>query len=568
MVGFERVFRSRPTQGFRGLALVVAVPALLAAQPAIHEGGVVSAADYARGGLPARALAPGSIGVIFGENLAAVTAVAGGPPLPFELGGTTVTVEGRPAALFFVSPTQINFQVPVFDLTLPTAVGPYPYELQVTTPDGAAVSTAPLAGSAPKLFSADGSGCGQALAFNVAQDGSLTLNSPRNAAEPSQWIRVYGTGLGNLDFQGRSLPDGEAAPPDARVHNNLGGALVIDRHADLRAAALFDDPVDGGALAIPFRGRAEGLVGVDEYRMRLPVLVRSGCRVPIELWSRRLAYSQTLSIAVQQGGGVCAPETPESIVEARWLKRTFHSRQGRTEEEALRLRAVRYPNGSLTAHPEEPGRGDAFPPPPFSCPGFAGDALNLGALSITAPAGPEHDAATPLPQPRNTIPLPAGSFSDGPARVAWTGGEDAEAAASSVEIPRPIRILSEHPPKTSIAINGSVTIDWEGGGSGARVRVRLLRCRDNQAIEWSTPAEAGTTTYLIGPYSWDTDVLQVIHEPDPDQASELSPERAEVPGLTGGLIHDWRQEEVFLFSPSSDPDYAERYCSRAFSLWY
>ncbi len=67
-----------------------------------------------------QALAPNTIGTIYGANLAFDTVAAGnnviGGTLPQTLDGVMVVVGGLIANLFFVSPTQINFLVP-YDLT-------------------------------------------------------------------------------------------------------------------------------------------------------------------------------------------------------------------------------------------------------------------------------------------------------------------------------------------------------------------------------------------------------------------------------------------------------------------
>ncbi|MFN7947679.1 MAG: hypothetical protein U0Z53_20180 [Blastocatellia bacterium] len=67
----------------------------------------VSAASY-----EGAAIAPDSIVAAFGTQLATQTSVATALPLPTELGGTTVEVNGRRAGLFFVSPFQVNYLVP------------------------------------------------------------------------------------------------------------------------------------------------------------------------------------------------------------------------------------------------------------------------------------------------------------------------------------------------------------------------------------------------------------------------------------------------------------------------
>jgi uncharacterized protein (TIGR03437 family) len=62
-------------------------------------------------------VAPGAWVSIFGINLAASTTVATAANLvngylPTTLGGTSVTIDGKPAYLNYVSSTQINAQAP------------------------------------------------------------------------------------------------------------------------------------------------------------------------------------------------------------------------------------------------------------------------------------------------------------------------------------------------------------------------------------------------------------------------------------------------------------------------
>ena len=71
----------------------------------------VSAASYEA------PIAADSIAALFGPNLATGTVLAQTNPLPINLAGTTVIIEdslgmARSAGLFFVSPNQVNIQVP------------------------------------------------------------------------------------------------------------------------------------------------------------------------------------------------------------------------------------------------------------------------------------------------------------------------------------------------------------------------------------------------------------------------------------------------------------------------
>src|ERR1035437_3660721 len=85
-----------------------AVKALFDLVPYIAPAGVMNAA----GTTPQPGGAPGGIVGIFGVNLATLTAVAPDGMLPQTMGGLTVAVGDRLLPLFFVSPGQINAQVP------------------------------------------------------------------------------------------------------------------------------------------------------------------------------------------------------------------------------------------------------------------------------------------------------------------------------------------------------------------------------------------------------------------------------------------------------------------------
>jgi len=76
--------------------------------PAVIPGGVVNAADRRAG------IRPGSLVEIYGTNLAVSTCSADTLPRPTQLpcSPTRVTVSGRDAPLLYVSPIQINVQIP------------------------------------------------------------------------------------------------------------------------------------------------------------------------------------------------------------------------------------------------------------------------------------------------------------------------------------------------------------------------------------------------------------------------------------------------------------------------
>ncbi|HVW07856.1 MAG TPA: IPT/TIG domain-containing protein [Bryobacteraceae bacterium] len=141
-------------------------------------------------------IAPGSLATIFGSDLSGDTDTATDFPISTILAGTTVSVAGTLAPLLYVSPTQINFQVPSG-----TAVGSV--KIVVNGPGGASAAFSfTVTAQAPSLFQY---GSNHALAQN--SDG--VLNSAQSPASAGSWITVYLTGQGSVD---NPVPDGAATP--------------------------------------------------------------------------------------------------------------------------------------------------------------------------------------------------------------------------------------------------------------------------------------------------------------------------------------------------------------------
>jgi hypothetical protein len=98
------------------------------------------------GGGDAAQIAPGTIVTILGEDLSRRREAAppGANPLPLELAGTQVYFNGIRASLFYVSPTQINAQIP-FEFLDTTSISAYVRSVRadgtvmVTNPVGVAI---------------------------------------------------------------------------------------------------------------------------------------------------------------------------------------------------------------------------------------------------------------------------------------------------------------------------------------------------------------------------------------------------------------------------------------------
>jgi uncharacterized protein (TIGR03437 family) len=72
----------------------------------VSIGSVANPATYST------AVSPGMVVAVFGTGLASATSTASGTPLPYSLGGVSAAVNGIAAPLAYVSPTQVDIQIP------------------------------------------------------------------------------------------------------------------------------------------------------------------------------------------------------------------------------------------------------------------------------------------------------------------------------------------------------------------------------------------------------------------------------------------------------------------------
>ena len=223
----------------------------------------VSAASFIAG----RA-APESIAVVFGSGLATTTAPADTIPLPTTLGGVSVNVKDsagteRPAPLFYVSPTQINYQIP-------SGTGPGAATLTITREGAMALTgSVDINPVVPGLFSANASGEGPAAAvvIRVGPDDSQTT-------EP-----VFQFDQGQNKFVTRPI---DLGPNTDRLFLILFGTGFRFRSDPSRIIARI-----GGLDAPVLFAGAQGLIGLDQ--MNLPL-------------ARSLAGSGEIDVALTMDG--------------------------------------------------------------------------------------------------------------------------------------------------------------------------------------------------------------------------------------------------------------------------
>jgi uncharacterized protein (TIGR03437 family) len=169
--------------------------------PFLHPLGIFNAASYAPPGYP---VSPGGFVSLFGNGLAQSSAQAS-IPFPSMLNNVQVTVNGLPAPVYAVSPTQINAVVP-YGVTGPTATFVVINSaLPATNPVASNSVTVPLALTAPGVFSLSANGLGDA----AIRHADYTVVNQSSPAKPGEIVQVYLTGLGAVT---PAVPDGTAAP--------------------------------------------------------------------------------------------------------------------------------------------------------------------------------------------------------------------------------------------------------------------------------------------------------------------------------------------------------------------
>jgi len=216
----------------------------------------VSAASY-----QVQSLAAESIVSAFGAELATGIVIADTLPLPTMLAGTTVRVKDslgveRLAPLFFVSPNQINYEIPAG-----TAIGVA--TVTIVSGNGAvSIGTIQIVTVAPGLFSANASGQGvaSALLLRVRADGSqgyepvarfdTAQNSfvavPIEPGPPTDqlYLILFGTGL--RYNSGLAL-----------VTCKLGGVEISTLYAGAQGGYAGLDQINIGPLPRSLAGRGE-----------------------------------------------------------------------------------------------------------------------------------------------------------------------------------------------------------------------------------------------------------------------------------------------------------------------
>lgn len=187
-------------------------------QPLISNGGIVNGASFQSGST----VSPGSWVTITGTNLANnarpwASGDFSGSKLPTSLDGVSVTMDGKPAYVEYISANQVNVLAPAG-----TAIG----NIQVAVTNNGMLSntqTVTMANTAPALFLWNSKyAVATRTDFSLAAPAGLFSGATTVPAKPGETIILWCTGLGTTT---PALTPGSLTPSD-QIYSALRTPLV------------------------------------------------------------------------------------------------------------------------------------------------------------------------------------------------------------------------------------------------------------------------------------------------------------------------------------------------------
>jgi len=220
-------------------------------KPTISANGAVNAASFQAG-----PVTPGSYISLFGSGLSDDTRAAATASLPLSLDSVSVSFDvpaanlSLPGRLLYVSPGQVNLQVP-WELQ-----GQSSAQIKVSVEfSSGVVYTLPLAAYSPAIFEYTEASSGTRLA--AAQDAKFALIGSANPAQRGQTIVLYANGLGPVD---NPPATGEPAPAQP-LANTLTTPVVT---------------IGGERATVTFGGLAPGFPALYQINAAVPPNVAPG----------------------------------------------------------------------------------------------------------------------------------------------------------------------------------------------------------------------------------------------------------------------------------------------------
>jgi uncharacterized protein (TIGR03437 family) len=210
---------------------------------------VVNAGDFGSD------VAPGGLISVFGNQLSPMNMASSEIPLPTALANSCLSINGLPVPMLFVSPTQVNAQLPN------QAIGNV--TLILHTPGGTSDNyNLVIEPNAPSVFLASVGPETNVPTVVRNDDNELVTDSHPIHRKSNTALVIYLTGLGQTS---PAVPSGQPA-----LANPLSVSLVAPTVT-----------LGGVNLPVLYSGLAPGLVGVDQINVSVPFTVPDGMSVPL-----------------------------------------------------------------------------------------------------------------------------------------------------------------------------------------------------------------------------------------------------------------------------------------------
>jgi uncharacterized protein (TIGR03437 family) len=215
--------------------------------------------------------APGGLIEIIGSQMSPSNLATTEIPLPTALANSCVTINGQPMPLIFVSPTQINAQMPSQASGIVT--------VQVLTPGGTSDTyTATVPPTSPAVF-LSGTAGPMTNVPTIVRDDNNQLVTDANPVHRGDTLTIYLTGCGQTT---PAVADGQAAPMSPLALANTAPVVTF------------------GGVNVPtmFGGLTPGSVGLCQINVSVPSSVPQGLSVPLTIVQG--SGTQTLNLRVVQ----------------------------------------------------------------------------------------------------------------------------------------------------------------------------------------------------------------------------------------------------------------------------
>jgi uncharacterized protein (TIGR03437 family) len=202
-------------------------------------------------------IAPGGLISVFGTQLSPVNMATSEIPLPTALANSCLSVNGLPVPILYVSPTQVNAQMPY------QAIGDVTMVLR--TPGGQSDNyNVVIEPNAPSVFMASVGPDTNVPTVVRNDDNELVTPSHPIHRKSNTALIIYLTGLGPTT---PAVATGQPGPSNPLAISQLAPTVTLG----------------GVELPVLFSGLAPGLVGVDQINVSVPVDVPDGMSVPLAI---------------------------------------------------------------------------------------------------------------------------------------------------------------------------------------------------------------------------------------------------------------------------------------------